>query len=47
MEEQNGMTAIELDSFLEILAKLIEAKTGNTEAAKIVRDAKTSAQKQK
>ena len=36
----NGMTKAELISFLEVLAQLIEAKTGSKEAAEIVRSAK-------
>lgn len=36
----SGMTKAELISFLEVLAQLIEAKTGNKEAAEIVRSAK-------
>ena len=36
----NGMTKAELISFLEVLAQLIEARTGNNEAAEIVRSAK-------
>ena len=36
----SGMTKAELISFLEVLAQLIEAKTGSKEAAEIVRSAK-------
>lgn len=35
------MTNAQLNTLLEQIAKLIEAKTGNTEAAEIVREAKT------
>lgn len=39
-EERNEMTRSELISYLEMLAQLIEAKTGDSEAAEIVRSAK-------
>lgn len=39
-EERNEMTRSELISYLELLAQLIEAKTGDSEAAEIVRSAK-------
>lgn len=37
---KNGMTNKQLNTLLEQIAKLIEALTGNTDAAKIVRDVK-------
>ncbi len=42
MEEEN-MAGIELESFLEILAKLVEATAKNAQdAARIIREAKPS-----
>ena len=40
--EEHGMTNAELNTFLETLARLIEAKaTSAAEAAQIIREAKT------
>lgn len=39
---QNGMTNSQFDSFLEVLARLVENKAGTVnEAAEIIRQAKT------
>lgn len=44
--EENGMSNLQIDTFLETIAKLIEAKAESVEeAARIVREAKTSKEK--
>lgn len=40
--EAEAMTNSQFDAFLETIAKRIEAETGDTEAARIVREAKTA-----